>query len=135
MPDWLPNPANQRWTDEEFGRYQDEILPEFYICPFVRGGGDIMELSGSKLVISPDPSRTRIYDVWDWRGRHESYHTWRSNGMTIRNMVPVNGLERLHHPLDPCGVDDFCDTIGRPKYSAFSWNKIRPSNPGRHGGA
>ncbi|UCD30704.1 MAG: prepilin-type N-terminal cleavage/methylation domain-containing protein [Planctomycetota bacterium] len=133
MPPWLPDPANERWTDDLFDRYQDEILPDFYICPFVRGTGNNWEFTGSRVISGVQPAV--IYDVWNWRGRHESYHTWKWNGITIRNMVPNNGRERLHHPMDRCGVEEVCDTIGRPKYSAFSWNMHRSSKPGSYGGA
>jgi len=123
MPAWLPAPDNCRWTNEEFSRYQTEVMPDEYACPFARGKGDTLEFVRSKVVTGVQTAK--IYDVWDWRGRHESYHTWKWNGTTIRNMVPYNGQEPLHHPMDQCEVEAVCDSIGRPKYSAFSWNMVR----------
>jgi prepilin-type N-terminal cleavage/methylation domain-containing protein len=59
------------WTDAVRAEYENEKLPEFFVCPFLRGDGPRYDLDpvfgtkGSKPVLH-----------LGWGGRYESYHTW-----------------------------------------------------------
>jgi len=104
-------------------RYEMEVLPDHYVCPFTRGKGDGGRIIGETTI--KGPLIEEIYDLVEWTGRHESYHSWRYEGMAVRNMLPSNFdyPDGIVHPHDPIE--------GRPKYSAVSWNRMRHGPPKR----
>ncbi len=99
------------WSTTLKNRYEDKLLPQYFMCPFIRGKGDGWIFQGKLTVTGRKGSRQ--YNSWSWDGRHESYHTWQWPGAIIRNRQPGGDM----HPNDP--ID------GRPKYSALAWNRIK----------
>ena len=88
-------------------------MPDHYVCPFSRDRGD------GEMYIKTVIKGGASYNVWEWQGRHEHYQTWKWNGLTVRGERPTNAGGVLpKYPGDP--------VHGRPRYSAFCWNKIRP---------
>jgi len=100
------------WSNATKTRYENTRLPDYFMCPFIRGKGDGWIFDGTLMVRGRSGISTE-YKMWRWDGRHESYHTWQWPGLIVRNQVPSGET----HPNDP--VD------GRPKYSVMVWNKIK----------
>jgi prepilin-type N-terminal cleavage/methylation domain-containing protein len=93
------------WSDETQRRYEQQISPEHFVCPFARGKG------------SADPIRLAdqgAYRVYEYPGRYETYETWMWEGDVVRGMVPISALGEEVYPADP--------VEGRPRYSVLSWN-------------
>jgi len=104
------------WPNDKKNRYENTLLLDYFMCPFIRGKGDGWVFQGKVLISGKTMSRQ--YDMWTWDGRHESYHTWQWPNTIIRNQQPGSNV----HPNDP---DE-----GRPRYSALVWNKIKMGNAG-----
>jgi len=109
----------QVWSNEKRTQYERTLLPDYFVCPFVRNDGDGVVVVGSRRITGPGP--TKIYRLVERRGRYETYHTWLWEDI-IRGQVPHNET----HPNDP--------REGRPKYSVLSWNRVltgtQPEIPG-----
>lgn len=95
--------------------YEAKTLPDHWVCPFVREKGSADRTPGQ---IELDGT---ILDTQVWTGRHESYHTWRYEGVVVRGLPPVSGTAGSGTTVFP---DD--SRHGRPKYSAVSWNRVIP---------
>ncbi|HOA72232.1 MAG TPA: prepilin-type N-terminal cleavage/methylation domain-containing protein [Phycisphaerae bacterium] len=54
------------WSNEMRQAYEDNILPQFWICPFSRGKG------AGEVFVREDAK----FKYWEWQGRHEHYQTW-----------------------------------------------------------
>jgi len=87
--------------------FEDRIMPDFYACPFERGGGPGREMS----LIGPD----RVEYV-QWTGRFDSYHTWLWEIITQGDPV-------LHEQYD------MSTKFGVAKHSVLTWNKFGKVNP------
>jgi len=96
--------------------YFDKYVPDYYVCPFTREGGNGFELNN---VVTFDDGRTLTN--WTTNGRCENYRVWRYQQFSVRNRIPKQGEKTI--PIDRCGNGvEICDGDGRPKYSAINWN-------------
>ncbi len=104
------------WTTGTRQKFEDTIMPDFYVCPFVRGKGPGFTQTGTKRIGGFD------YELYEWVGRHSTYHPFSWEGRVIRNVAPaIVGSPAVYMPPDSGGpVSGPID--GRPKYSAFSFN-------------
>ncbi len=106
------------WSSPTQTRYEQDVSPEHFVCPFARGKG-----SGNAVQL-PDQG---IYRVYEYAGRYETYETWMWEGDIVRRTIPVSALGEETHPNDP--------REGRPKYSVLSWSRATSrailSKPGR----
>jgi len=101
------------WLNPKQKRYESEVAPEHFVCPFARGRGSFS--------VTPLPNQTNKYGVTyeavEYTGRYESYETWMWEGDTVRGQYPISALgEEKYAPSDPQIPD------GRPKYSTLSWS-------------
>lgn len=106
---WYPETGNLEY-------YENNILPDFFVCPFARGDGD-----GRKVVDNSD----RFFRLHEWEGRHEHYQTFM---WEITREQPPSGR------FWPGGPGD--DFRGFPKYSTATWSTaqltgsgLQPNNP------
>lgn len=95
------------WTTEARMAYESHIMPEVYACPFER----------DKLRERDNVYDQTYYRIYEKRGRRDSIQTWMWENI-IRGQLPVNGLPWKPTPSKP--------DIGVPKYTAFSWNCVKP---------
>jgi prepilin-type processing-associated H-X9-DG protein len=102
------------WPDDLKKKYESTLLPDYFMCPFIREKGDGWIYNGTVMVKGPISSRQ--YGLWQWDGRHESYHTWQWPNAIVRNKTPGGDI----HPNAP--------KHGTPQYSALVWNKIKMAN-------
>jgi prepilin-type N-terminal cleavage/methylation domain-containing protein len=105
------------WTPDDIRKYElSKLLPDFYVCPFIRGKRDGLTEIGPMKVTGPHGTAT--YMRYELDGRRESYHTWLWPKSIIRNRLPFDkdGTAAPVHPNDP--------KDGRPKYSALTWNNV-----------
>jgi prepilin-type processing-associated H-X9-DG protein len=117
------------WPPALQQEYFDNIVPEYFMCPFVRGkseGKSPLELM--EIIQIDGLNGPHDYEVYPWVGRHESYHTWKFEGNIVRRVVPASAKGPSygdHYPTDPYPPDGVApvEADGRPKYSALSWNK------------
>lgn len=116
-------PANfnpeQVWSTAKRTDYERTILPDHYVCPFVRDKDVGLAPTTSQQISGP--AGTFTYNFTERYGRYETYQTWLWEDI-LRNQIPHGET----YPNDP--------REGRPKYSVLSWNKIRtgqdPQIPG-----
>lgn len=107
------------WDDAKLADYQQRLLDDFYVCPFVRSKSP--STPRSETVTIRGSKGTRLYTAFIWEGRYETYHTflWQD---VLKNRVPRGEL----HPNDPTGsMDDDAAGDGRPKYSVLTFNRAR----------
>ncbi len=106
------------WSADLQDRYEMQVSPEHFVCPFARGKGPL------QAITHPDQGQ---YKVREYTGRYETYGTWMWEGDTVRGQIPISALGEEKHPRDP--------VEGRPKYSTLSWNRGTASGilskPGR----
>ncbi|MHC4676424.1 MAG: hypothetical protein ACYTBZ_28380, partial [Planctomycetota bacterium] len=89
---------------------------DYYLCPFVREKGDGTHHSLGNIKLT-GPSGSMLYELQEFKGKHESYWTWKWEGLTVKGEVPTAaGNTEIRHPNDPIE--------GRPKYSMLSWNSV-----------
>jgi hypothetical protein len=118
------------WDDNSLHRqYENKMLPPFFMCPFTREKGRGYEDMGTIKVTGP--GGTEKYRTWVYTGRHESYQTW---------LWPYSCI-RGEEPGDPKASGDTGSKIRtthvqdlRPKYSALTWNMLKPSPSSVHFG-
>jgi hypothetical protein len=111
---------NIRWNDGSPWKkrlYQAEILPDHYVCPFTRGKEYKEAYSGSSTIGGVEFAHSYF------EGRRESYQTWKWEGGTVRGLLLGSMPD---YPGDPCERLEPCMRDGRPKYSVFSWSRVRP---------
>jgi type II secretory pathway pseudopilin PulG len=98
----------ERWDNSTREEYEHEIMPDFFVCPFVRG-----QKGEPRTLIKED----RFFRISEWQGRHEYYQTfmWES---IVRDRYPHN----QPWPGSPPG--GYPDKRGLPKYSTLSWNSV-----------
>jgi prepilin-type N-terminal cleavage/methylation domain-containing protein len=84
-------------------RYEDNHLPDFFICPFARGKGQ------GRVFVSQDA----FFEYYEWQGRHEHYQTWLWQDIYA-------GQQR--HREWPGGPDP--GNRGIARYSVISWNQV-----------
>ncbi|MHC4796931.1 MAG: hypothetical protein ACYTF1_09835, partial [Planctomycetota bacterium] len=118
-------------NNEKRQAYEDNLMPDYYVCPFSRGKGPGWMPGGNIKIEGNHGSVT--YSLSDWKGMHETYHPWKWEGNIRRGRLPVchTHPDGQLWPHDQCGDlpgDDFCMTQGRPKYSVLSWSMVRPDN-------
>ncbi|UCD29919.1 MAG: prepilin-type N-terminal cleavage/methylation domain-containing protein [Planctomycetota bacterium] len=101
--------------------YFDKYMPDYYSCPFTREKGNGLFYRGE--VNAPYGTIAQLI----LKGKHENYITWRWEGNAVRGVIPGNGSSQM--PFDTCSRNEICQTDGRPKYSAVTWNLIRRSSP------
>jgi len=112
------------WTQAKRQEYEDTIMPDFYACPFIREKGSGLIDEGTIQI------QNKVYQLFTWTGRHDSYHTWKFEGNIIRRTLPhslLGGKGGDIYPTDPNPSGSVSmDVDGRPKYSALSWNMGLP---------
>ncbi|UCD30426.1 MAG: prepilin-type N-terminal cleavage/methylation domain-containing protein [Planctomycetota bacterium] len=82
--------------------FEDRIMPDYYACPFERGGGE------GRDYITTGP---RGVEIHQWRGRFDSYHNWLWE--RIYGGEPV--LNEAY---------DWDTKFGIAKYSVLTWNQV-----------
>lgn len=106
------------WNYDTQMRYEQQVSPEHFVCPFARGKGPLDTI---------DHPNQGSYRVWEYVGRYETYGTWMWEGDIVRGQLPISSLGEEVYPTDP--------QEGRPKYSTLSWNQGTAngilSRPGR----
>ncbi|MHC4799290.1 MAG: type II secretion system protein, partial [Planctomycetota bacterium] len=95
--------ADGIWNNPKRNTYENDIMPDYYTCPFARKKGN-----GREFRYEDDD-----FMVWEWRGRKEHYQTWMWPDM-IRNGDTPGGKTWPGGPGP--------SMKGVPQYSAFSWN-------------
>lgn len=95
------------WDAATRNAYEARIMPELYACPFQRGSGP-----QQRDVVTDGP-----YRIHRKQGRFDSIQTWLWENVS-RGQLPPHGIPWTPAPLH--GRD------GLPKYTAFSWNMVRP---------
>jgi len=100
------------WNAATRNAYETNIMPEHYACPFQRGKGPQRR---------PTPNDQGFFRVYHKLGRFDSIQTWLWENV-IRGQLPPHG--------EPWPLDSRHD--GVPRYTAFSWNCVRPY-PGAEG--
>lgn len=98
----------KNWTIDTRNKYETYIMPEFYACPFQRG-------KGTQQRPVHDSSYYRIYEKL---GRFDAMSTWAWENV-VKGALPPHGTPWL--PASGKRTD------GLPKYTAFSWNMLRPA--------
>jgi prepilin-type N-terminal cleavage/methylation domain-containing protein len=107
--------ADKIWSPSIHRNYEDRILPKHYICPFARDDGDGYVTIGEMTL--KGPSGTMKFNIIEWQGKHESYNSWKWEGLLLKGKPPIyNGGDYEIHPFDP--------NQGRAKYSILSWNNV-----------
>jgi len=101
------------WNAATRNAYETFVMPEFYACPFQRGKGP-----QSRDVRTEGP-----YRIYRKEGRFDSIQTWLWENV-VRGKLPPHGVT-----WTPASADG---RSGVPKYTAFSWNMVRPY-PGSEG--
>lgn len=101
------------WDTATRNAYETRVMPEFYACPFQRGKGPQ----------SRDARTEGSYRIHRKEGRFDSIQTWLWENV-VRGQLPPHGV-----PWSPPSVNG---RDGVPKYTAFSWNVVRPY-PGSEG--
>jgi prepilin-type N-terminal cleavage/methylation domain-containing protein len=96
------------WSSETRLAYEQHILPEVYACPFDRDRPREADAVNDQA----------YYRVYRKQGRRDSIQTWMWEYI-IKGQLPPNGIAWKPTPSSPA--------IGVPKYTAFSWNCVRPS--------
>ncbi|UCD30342.1 MAG: prepilin-type N-terminal cleavage/methylation domain-containing protein [Planctomycetota bacterium] len=119
--DYLSDYGSGIFNDVVHGIYERQNLPKHYTCPFARDDGEGYQSRGSLTIRGPNG--TVDFQVLDWTGKHEAYHTWLWEGLVVRNEPPIYGHNEYEiHPNDP--------RDGRAKYSTLSWCKVySPGSP------
>jgi prepilin-type N-terminal cleavage/methylation domain-containing protein len=87
----LPKPefdVELNWDDPTFDKYERNILPEFYVCPFARGRG-ARRTTSTGFVGGMEKITVE--------GRLESYHTWL--WPQVREIKPEADWDTLHASL------------------------------------
>ncbi|MHC4445766.1 MAG: prepilin-type N-terminal cleavage/methylation domain-containing protein [Planctomycetota bacterium] len=127
------------WAIEEHEEYANTVMPDYYSCPFTREKGIGLIDEGTITISGTISGQTvsKTYQLFTWTGRHDSYHTWRYEGNCVRRKVPFSakgpgGGDVYPTDPNPTGLVNQ-DVDGRPKYSAFSWNRAAPDDPGNWG--
>lgn len=100
------------WDKKLIDEYTADQLPRHWVCPFVREEGNGKILIGQRLV--KGTSTAQMYQLWEWRGRQETFHPWLWEEV-VRGKSVRGDQER--HPNDP--------KEGRPKYSVITFNRIK----------
>jgi prepilin-type N-terminal cleavage/methylation domain-containing protein len=95
------------WDLATRNAYETHIMPELYACPFQRGAG----------AQERDVTTSGVYRIHRKQGRFDSVQTWLWENVA-RGQLPPHGVAWDPAPLN--GRD------GLPKYTAFSWNMVRP---------
>jgi prepilin-type N-terminal cleavage/methylation domain-containing protein len=109
----LSPPGDKNALREE---YERKHMPDHWACPFIRDTGYGERSIGTTLVngVSFD---SRVFE-----GRQESYYTWRYEGVVISNKDPVGGNDYGNKPFNHPNMP----REGLPRYSAVSWNRVKP---------
>jgi prepilin-type N-terminal cleavage/methylation domain-containing protein len=104
LPTWMP-PPDQPWDWGNVLEYAQDYLPDFYICPFVRGKSyaELWEFVGTVEVCSGITGR----DNYRSAGRADSYTTW----------IWPREAGRVFTPNHCYGPDH-----GKYKYSNLVWH-------------
>ena len=102
--------AEAVWDGDTRDAYETYVMPEHYACPFQRD-------RGPQRRTTRDEGPFRIYEKL---GRFDSVQTWQWENV-IRGRTPPHGLPWPGGP----GAQE----RGVPRYTAFSWNKLRPLAP------
>lgn len=122
---------NVNWDNSKRRRYEDEVMDEVWVCPFERGRGAGWKQTGEITISGVNGDRD--YTTSEWRGKHDTYHTWKWEGNILRREVPhshIGGTPGDVYPTDPNPSGAVArDVDGRPKYSAISWNWVYARNP------
>ena len=95
------------WNASTRNAYETYVMPEHYACPFQRGKG-------------PQERRTHdegVFRIYDKLGRFDSIQTWLWENV-------VRGTTPPHAQPWPDGPGP--DHKGIVRYTAFSWNRVRP---------
>lgn len=95
----------EMWTDAVRDQYMNNLMPDYFACPFERDGGD-----GRRFV-----SRDDNFDYYVWEGRFESYHTWLWEDIAA-------GQTAVHGKSWPGGPG--AGLHGVPRHTVFSWNRV-----------
>jgi len=103
--------------------YQNKVLPDHYVCPFIREKGDGWGVTGTTKIGNTE------YLVSDFKGRRECYQTWKWEGGTVRGEL-WGSMIQSQYPTDTYDPHESHLIDGRPKYSVFSWSRVRPSSLG-----
>lgn len=88
--------------------YEMQIMPDIYACPFDRDKPRELDAVSDQ----------GFYRVYRKRGRRDSIQTWMWEYI-IKGQLPPNGIAWKPTPSN--------SNIGVPKYAAFSWNCVKPS--------
>ncbi|MCE5187180.1 MAG: type II secretion system GspH family protein [Planctomycetaceae bacterium] len=108
---------NRSWgwnTDRRtLGEYFSRYLPDFYVCPFVRGRDTQVEFEDAGTITLTGPAGTQTYRSLDRKMAGESYSVWRWERRRGSTGDPTTILTANH----PYGFPH-----GAPKYGALSWN-------------
>lgn len=104
--------AEAPWNLATRNAYEKYIMPEVYACPFQRGDASVdrHEPSGKFM-------------IWHKEGRRDSIQTWLSENV-VSGQLPPFGLK---WPEATNGRD------GLPKYTVFSWNRLRTTGTFKDG--
>lgn len=116
------------WDNQKLDKYEDSILPNYYVCPFARGKGN-----GRGIIREGAKMGNYTFDEYAWEGRNELYQTWKWDGLQVRGIRVAKGNNFLpgYPGLDsqiPAGQPSNRPVDGRPRYSTLTWNKIKPSD-------
>lgn len=95
------------WDAATRDAYETNVMPDQYSCPFQRD-------RGSQRRSTRDEGVFRIYEKL---GRFDSVQTWQWENV-VRGRTPPHGQAWPGGP----GTQQ----RGLPRYTAFSWNKLRP---------
>lgn len=104
------NPEAHWDTDKILPEYNRRLLPEHYVCPFVRGSAaepvaGFVDLNRS---VSIEGGGERV--LFEFRGKMDSYHTW------LRENVVMG---RRYSGFNPASED------GVVKDTAMTWNRVK----------
>lgn len=100
--------AEEVWYPETnlLKEYEDDYLPEFWVCPFQRGRGE------GRVFVSED----NFFRYYEWQGRHEHYQTWL--------WEDIIAGERGGYAWPGGGRRGSSSNKGIAKYSVLSWNRV-----------